>query len=211
MQLCSQNFFLANHSGVRTEFIMQRQQSAGLPTAIITGASAGIGRAIAIALAKRGQYRLCLIARKRDKLRETQDLCLAENPRIDVVVKLCDMRYEPQVTRVFENVCAELAPIHVLVNNAGVFNTIPLLSQVDGENWDTILNVNLRASIQGTRVCAPFIVQAAKANANGKTKSSSTPCAIISIASILGTDIGVGVYFRTVADLQIEQRCASML
>ena len=54
------------------------------PTVLITGASKGIGRDIAINLAKSGKYKLALLSRNKYKLQETAELCKNENARIAI-------------------------------------------------------------------------------------------------------------------------------
>lgn len=85
--------------------------------AVVTGASDGIGRALAIALARRG-LRLVLIARSADKLAAVRDEIARAAPRADVVVHVADFAR----TDIYEGIAAALAgkDVSLLVNNVGV-------------------------------------------------------------------------------------------
>jgi 3-oxoacyl-[acyl-carrier protein] reductase len=95
-------------------------------TALVTGASRGIGREIALALAKSGIHRLLLIARNSDRLEEiaTEIFDLG----VEVVPLSIDLSDRVQVNVVLSQAWRDYGPIHLLVNCAGVAYQAPFLS-----------------------------------------------------------------------------------
>ncbi len=85
-------------------------------TAIITGASRGVGKAVALKLAKYG-VNLALIARERDKLNDVAGQ--AEKLGSKVLVVACDVTDSIQVKSTAQTVIQELGQVHILVNSAG--------------------------------------------------------------------------------------------
>lgn len=110
-----------------------------LGTALVTGASSGIGAVYADRLAKRG-YDLILVARSEDKLAALSDHIVASTGR-NVRVVAADLIREADLVRV-EQVISETANLTLLVNNAGVGAMAPLLQADIGKMTDMIaLNV----------------------------------------------------------------------
>lgn len=86
-----------------------------MKTALITGASSGIGREIAYILAKKG-YNLILVARRKDRLIEVADYVHTKH-KVQAVVKVCDVSKEDECYRLYEE--CKAYKINVLVNGAG--------------------------------------------------------------------------------------------
>jgi len=111
--------------------------------AVITGASRGIGRGIAILLAEYG-YNLILTARKKDKLEETLNLCTQKNKDIEVFTKTADLANINDIDA-FVNFAKQKAPrLDILVNNAGFSRYAPA-SKAALHDWEEMMAVNLRA------------------------------------------------------------------
>jgi 3-oxoacyl-[acyl-carrier protein] reductase len=119
--------------------------------AVVTGASRGIGRATALALATRG-VSLALIGRPSPALDETRRL--AEGRGAGAACVECDLRDAPGVEHAAERVLAELGTPDVVINNAGtiVRASIEATRLAD---WDDQLDVNLRAPFVLTRSFLP--------------------------------------------------------
>jgi len=115
--------------------------------ALITGASGGIGRAMAEAFAAEGAA-LILTARNADKLR--QIAAALEAGGTDALVAPADVTSEEDVNRLFEQALARFNRLDILVNNAGVFDGGPL-DQLTVEAWDKVIAVNLRGPFLCTR------------------------------------------------------------
>jgi len=121
--------------------------SAELKVAIITGASSGIGKASAIALAKAG-WSLVLFARRADALRETQAQC----PHPDkVLVVAGDVTSEESVTGLFQAAVQQFGRIDLLFNNAGVSHPAAPLDEISLSTFQNIVNVNLIGPFLCTR------------------------------------------------------------
>lgn len=121
------------------------------PVALVTGASEGIGRAIALALGGAG-YRIAVTARTSSKLEGVVgDL---ERAGVVAVALPADVGDPEQVEAMVRKVGAELGPIEVLVNNAGVAFTKPFL-ETSLEEWDRTFATNVRALFLVTRAVLP--------------------------------------------------------
>ncbi|MEE4244486.1 MAG: SDR family oxidoreductase [Kangiellaceae bacterium] len=86
---------------------------------IITGASSGLGKGMAIEFAKKSRN-LALCARRTDRLEQLKKELLATNPDITVLVKECDVNNHDQVFEVFDQFKAELGDIDRVIVNAGM-------------------------------------------------------------------------------------------
>ena len=110
--------------------------------AFITGASRGIGRACALALASSG-HRVVLAARQLDKLNE-----VAEEIRTsggDAFVVPIDLSSQESLKEAFSKASKEFGRIDVLVNNAGVTRD-GLAMRMKRDDWDAVLHTNLSGS-----------------------------------------------------------------
>jgi NADP-dependent 3-hydroxy acid dehydrogenase YdfG len=117
------------------------------PVALITGASSGIGAAIARTLAEKG-YRLVLCARRRDRLEAlAADLT---HQGVEVLTQSADLRQEADILAVFETIRQTWGGVDVLINNAGLGHKSPLMSG-DTEAWREMLEVNVLALCVCTR------------------------------------------------------------
>jgi short-subunit dehydrogenase len=153
-------------------------------TALITGASTGIGAVYADRLARRG-YNLILVARNQEKL-ETLAKHLTDTTGRSVEVIFADLNDKASLSRV-ETVLKQDASITLLVNNAGVGSHKPLLES-DVDAMDDMIALNVTALTRLTYAVAPGFV----ARGDGT---------IINIASIVGIapEILNGVYGGTKA------------
>jgi 3-hydroxybutyrate dehydrogenase len=139
------------------------------PVAFITGAGRGIGRAIALRFARAG-YAVGLAGRSHPHLLEVGDEIRDAGGAARAVV--CDVTNRKSIERAVEQVRHELGDIAVLVNNAGVADSVPFASTTD-ESWDRIIAVNLTGSYLCMRVVVPGMFQ----RGHGR---------VINIASIAG-------------------------
>ena len=129
-------------------------------TAVVTGASRGIGRQIALMLSA-GGARTALVARSRDDLEKTKLLMRPMETR----AYCTDLEDDLQIERLRDLIHEELGAIDILVNAAGVWHDEhnafrgPLLQDTPKAQFDTILNVGLRASFNIARMFLPDMIR----------------------------------------------------
>ena len=111
--------------------------------AVVTGSSRGIGRAIALALARSGAS---VVVNCRERLEEAEDVARtvrASSGRALVIP--ADVSIEAEVKRLFRETLATFARVDILVNNAAI--TLPAeLLDISERAWDRVLEVNLKGS-----------------------------------------------------------------
>jgi 3-oxoacyl-[acyl-carrier protein] reductase len=125
-------------------------------SAIVTGASRGLGKTIALALAGAGANVAC-IARSIDKLKETADAIAAAGGTADVYE--CDVTNGPSVQQVVDRVAEKWEKIHILVNNAGITRDT-LIPRMSDDDWDSVIDTNLRGTFLFTRAVTRPMMQA---------------------------------------------------
>ncbi|HQY45193.1 MAG TPA: SDR family oxidoreductase [Paracoccaceae bacterium] len=128
-------------------------------TLVVTGASAGIGRAVARRFLGEG-WNVALIARRADKLIEAADgfaeaLCLT-----------CDVTDSAAVDHAFASTVARFGRVDVLFNNAGIFRPAALIDEMPLADWDATVAVNLHGMIYAAR--AAFRQMRAQAPQGGR-------------------------------------------
>jgi len=124
-------------------------------TALITGATEGIGRALAFTLGEAG-YRVGVCARTESKVRDLLAQLRAKG--ITAAGLPCDVGDEASVDRLTRHVVAELGPVDTLINNAGIGVLKPLLELTTAE-WDATMATNLRSLFLVTRAVLPGMRQ----------------------------------------------------
>jgi 3-oxoacyl-[acyl-carrier protein] reductase len=123
--------------------------------AIVTGASQGLGRAIAEALAAAGAS-VALVARSADKLAAVAAGITAAGGRAEAFP--CDVTKGEDIQRVVDAVVEKLGRLDILVNNAGVTRDT-LLPRMSDEEWDQVLTTNLRAPFLFMRAASRPMMQ----------------------------------------------------
>src|SRR6516162_7847189 len=124
-------------------------------TALVTGASSGIGAVYADRLANRG-YDLIMVARNRDRLARLARRLKSETGRV-VETVVADLGNKEGVARI-EALLRSDSRIMLLVNNAGVAATAPLL-QADVEKMEAMIQLNVSALTRLTYAAAPSFVE----------------------------------------------------
>jgi hypothetical protein len=112
-----------------------------MKNAIITGATKGMGRSIAIAFAKEG-INLAVCSRNEKDLTDFKQELQQINPQIKVVAQLADGSVKEQLLEFAMAAGLQLGPIHIIVNNLGMFNPSSILDE-DEASFDKQLNTNL--------------------------------------------------------------------
>lgn len=144
--------------------------------ALVTGASRGIGREIALGLSKKGVNVAITYSSNATKAEEVVDE-LKQNG-VKAIAIQGDSSVEEDVIAIVKKVEEELGTIDILVNNAGITKD-NLLIRMKSEDWDDVLNVNLK----GVFLCTKAVVRAMMKKKYGK---------IINISSVVGVTGNAG-------------------
>jgi 3-oxoacyl-[acyl-carrier protein] reductase len=117
-------------------------------TALVTGGSRGIGRAIALALAERGAAVMVNYVRNAAAAEETVAALRALGVRAEAVQG--DVAVPDEAVRIVQNAVETFGRVDILVNNAGLTRD-DLALRLDQEDWDVVLNTNLRGAFFCTK------------------------------------------------------------
>ncbi len=123
--------------------------------AIITGGGSGIGRGVALALAKEGALPV-VCGRRLARLQET--VALVQQLGGDAMAVQADVSQEPDVLRLVQATLQSYSHIDILVNNAAI-SAGGALHSLETEIWDQVLQINLRGPFLTTRHTLPVMRQ----------------------------------------------------
>lgn len=123
----------------------------------VTGASAGIGAATALAFAAEGA-RLLLAARRKEKLGEVAALALKRGAPAVHTFQL-DVRNRTAVQQSIEDLPKEWAQIDILINNAGLSRGLDKLYQGNIDDWEEMIDTNVKGLLYVTRAVVPGMVE----------------------------------------------------
>jgi 3-oxoacyl-[acyl-carrier protein] reductase len=124
--------------------------------AVVTGASRGIGRTTALALAREGCNVVIGYEKNREKAHEVVQA--AKESGVRAIAVACDVSIRNDVEAMFKTTVQEFGRIDILVNNAGIDYGTKLLETTD-EVWDRTLDVNLKGVLLCTQVAARYMIQ----------------------------------------------------
>ncbi len=162
---------------------MQKIDSQKMPTkwALVTGATAGIGKATVLALAASG-YNIFAIGRRQERL----DQLKSEIKNVQVITVALDVTDRKQVDAFVASHSETLAMLDVLVNNAGLAKGIDKMQNANIDDWETMIDTNIKGLLYMTRALLPFMIK----NNSGH---------IVNLGSVAGrwTYPGGGVYCAT--------------
>ncbi|MGB7785838.1 MAG: SDR family NAD(P)-dependent oxidoreductase [Salinimicrobium sp.] len=141
-------------------------------TALITGASSGIGKATAIALADEG-FNLIICGRRKDALDELQqDL----QKKVKIHSLTFDVRNRDEVNKAIQSLPKEFKNIDVLVNNAGNAHGLDPIQSGSLDDWDAMIDINVKGLLYVSKAIIPQMVERKKGH-------------IINIGSIAGKEV----------------------
>ena len=138
---------------------------------IITGASRGIGKAIAVRFAQ-ASHTIAICARTQSDLENARSDILAAGPDANIIIKSCDMANTDDVDTFAQFVLSQWPTVDVLVNNAGVFLPGSVYNEPAG-NLEKLIATNLYSAYHLTRAVVPAMIEKGKGH-------------IINISSVAG-------------------------
>ena len=125
-------------------------------TAIVTGASQGLGKAMAIAFGASGAKVAC-VARNAEKLAETVGEITAAGGEAEALA--CDVTDREAVDNLVDDVAERWGKVDILVNNAGITRD-GLLPRMTDDDWDAVINTNLRGTFLFSRAASRHMMRA---------------------------------------------------
>jgi 3-hydroxy acid dehydrogenase / malonic semialdehyde reductase len=123
--------------------------------AVITGASAGIGEAVALQFGKKG-IKLILVARRKEKLLAVAEK-LKSNTKCHIIA--CDVRDKDALKSAFSDLPKEFAEVDILVNNAGLALGLEPAQRASWDDWEQMIETNITALAFMTRLLLPGMVE----------------------------------------------------
>jgi len=167
--------------------------------ALITGASSGIGAATAVLFSKLGAN-VSLTGRNVENLQKTAEACqqaAAEQNQKKPLLIQADLMSEDDTSKLVDKTVSEFGKLDILVNNAGVLE-MGTIENSSLEQYDRIMNVNVRAIYQLTMLATPELV---------KTKGN-----VVNISSVNGIRSFPGVLAYNISKAALDQftRCVAL-
>ena len=129
--------------------------------ALITGASSGIGRAMAIAFAREGARSIVVDINEKG-VKDVVDAIVSEGN--NAWAEVCDVGQALEVRQAVARVIAEFGAIDILVNNAGIMDDFMPAADVEVQQWHHVMNVNLHGAYYFCHEILPAMVERGKGN-----------------------------------------------
>lgn len=192
-----------------------------MKVALVTGASRGIGRAIALQLALDGYAVALHCACSVTSAEAVRDTILAAGGRAHVYV--CDIADENAVSDMIQSISEDLGPISVLVNNAGIAQQ-KLFTDITTEEWRRMMAVHVDGAFYTCHACLPDMIRQhngviiniasmwGQVGASCEVHYSTAKAALIGFTKALAKEVGpAGVRVNCVAPGVIQTDMLSML
>ena len=127
---------------------------------LITGATSGIGKATSILLAKKG-HNLILTGRRKNKLNDLESL-LKKKYAIKVQSLTFDIRDKEKTKKAFNTLSNYWKKIDILINNAGLASGFDPIHQGNINDWEAMIDTNVKGLLYMTRLVSPIMVKRKK-------------------------------------------------
>ena len=124
-------------------------------TILITGATSGFGKAIAERFAKEG-YTVCITGRRQERLDEIKNE-LEQQYGVKVVTLVFDVRNRQQVIDAIDKLKTLVDAVDILVNNAGLAAGMATIDEGNLDDWDQMIDTNVKGLLYVTRQIAPMM------------------------------------------------------
>ena len=137
---------------------------------LITGASSGIGRAIALAFARQGKNLILIADKNKDGLFQTKELAFKEYEKAfgkipasyyECRTYICDVADPAAASGLFDELGKEGCRIEVLINNAGI-SCFSLIQDMSAETWQRVINTNLNGAFYMCKGAIPDMIREKK-------------------------------------------------
>ena len=152
-----------------------------MKSAIITGSSRGIGRAIAIALAEKGYS--VVVNYDRDEMAASHTVDAIKEMGADVLSIKADVSWKEDAENLINRVMDEWGRIDVLVNNAGILPNPRKIEDISDQEWERVMGINLKGAFYCSRAVVPHMKKQRSGN-------------IVNISSVAGKEGGtVGAHY----------------
>lgn len=142
--------------------------------ALITGATSGIGRATATLFSKK-KYNLIITGRRKKKLEELAKV-LSKKYNTEIKSLAFDIRELQQVKKALGSLNKKWSDIEILVNNAGLAKGYDPIHEGEIDDWETMIDTNVKGLLYMTRILSPIMVKKGKGH-------------IINVASTAGKEV----------------------
>ncbi|WBL22197.1 SDR family NAD(P)-dependent oxidoreductase [Zunongwangia sp. HRR-M8] len=126
-----------------------------MKTALITGASSGIGKETAKALAEEG-YNLIICGRREGRLNELKETL---SKKVDVLTLSFDVRDKEEVFKKIENLPPDFSNIDILINNAGNAHGLETIQDGSIEDWDAMIDINVKGLLYVSKAVIPGMIE----------------------------------------------------
>ncbi len=144
-------------------------------TILITGATSGIGEATAKLFASKG-YSIIISGRREDRLKALAKELESASYKAEILLLPLDIRNRQDVDCAIENLSPEWQNIDILVNNAGLSQGLDPIHRADVDDWERMIDTNVKGLLYMSRKVAPLMVSRQKGH-------------IINIGSIAGREV----------------------
>lgn len=124
---------------------------------LVTGASKGLGAAIALAFSREGS-KLILVARTQTELEQVA-MDAEKQGATEVLAIAADLTQTDAIADVVSAAIDRFGTIHVLVNNAGILGSFSPFAEITDEEWLQVFNLNFFSVVQLTRAVLPYMTQ----------------------------------------------------
>lgn len=164
--------------------------------AIVTGASRGIGRAVALELARRGA-RVAALARTRQHVEDlAREIQASGGSAIGVA---CDMAQLESVEAAYESVTQQIGAADLLINNAGVIGPLAPTAEVDPRAWADTIAINLIGTLYATRLVLPQMIARGHGRIVNVSSGAAQGTGIVRASAYSSSKAGMDMLTRTLA------------
>lgn len=167
------------HQKGQTQVFITEESKPNVKTKVvlITGGTAGIGKATAEVFAKNG-YRVLITGRRQERL---QEIAKSFSKKYNTTVESLsfDVRDQEAVKIAFDNLTSDWKNVDILINNAGLSRGLDPIHSGKIDDWETMIDTNVKGLLYVTRAISPYMVERKKGH-------------IINVSSIAGTEVYPG-------------------